>query len=184
MIVSRHSITANIGLGKTISDHFLGYKISTKVGRVRFSCWSHLSEGFVRPKCYSVWRQYTESREIFQVSIQKTDRIFISSMLSKPLRNLFSDKVTKLRSWSIYSRTSLIRKPKGQSKVSVLERWPCPYKRAHHDNVIHSTCSFKCLAAKTRLILIFKLHLNLLIESTKTLSFSSIQHCTSQLRSL
>ena len=131
MIVSRHSITANIGLGKTISDHFLGYKISTKVGRVRFSCWSHLSEGFVRPKCYSAWRQYTESRFPF--------KIFISSMLSKPLRNLFSDKVTKLRSWSIYSRTSLIRTPKGQSKVSVLERWPCPHKRAHHDNVIFIT---------------------------------------------
>ena len=36
-----------------------------------------------------------------------------------------------------YSRTSLIRTPKGQSKVSVLER--CPYKRGHYDNVTFMT---------------------------------------------
>ena len=35
---SRHSITENIGLGKTISDQFLGYKIST---RVLFPVFSH-----------------------------------------------------------------------------------------------------------------------------------------------
>ena len=41
--------------------------------------------------------------------------------------------------------------------------------------------SFRCSAAKTRLTFVFKLHLSLLIHSTKTLSFSSIQHCTYQL---
>ena len=45
-----------------------------------------------------------------------------------------------------------------------------------------STYSFKCSVAKTGLTLVFKLHLNL-IHSTKTLSFSSILHCTSQLQS-
>ena len=35
---SRHSITENIVLGKTISDQFLGYKIST---RVLFPVFSH-----------------------------------------------------------------------------------------------------------------------------------------------
>ena len=80
-----------------------------------------------------------------------------------------------------YRRASLIRTQKGQSEVSVLER--CPYKGGHYDNVtFDSTYSFKCSLAKTRLTLIFKLHLSLLIHSTKTLSFSSIQHCTSQLQ--
>ena len=50
-------------------------------------------------------------------------------------------------------------------------------------HVYDSTYSFKCSVAKTRLTLAFKLHLNLLIHSTKTLSFSSIQHCTYQLQS-
>ena len=45
-----------------------------------------------------------------------------------------------------------------------------------------STYRFKCSVAKTGLTLVFKLHLNL-IHSTKTLSFSSILHCTSQLQS-
>ena len=72
-----------------------------------------------------------------------------------------------------YSRTSLIRTLKGQNKVSVLER--CPYERGHYD-------SFKCSVAKSRLTLVLTLHLNL-IHSTKTLSFSSILHCTSQLQS-
>ena len=35
------------------------------------------------------------------------------------------------------SRTSLIRTPKGLSKVSVLER--CPYKRGHYDDVTFMT---------------------------------------------
>ena len=35
------------------------------------------------------------------------------------------------------SRTSLIRTPKGQSKVSVLER--CPFYRGHHDDVTFKT---------------------------------------------
>ena len=35
--------------------------------------------------------------------------------------------------------------------------------------------------ANTRLTPVFKLHLRLLIHSTKTLSFSSIQNCTYQL---
>ena len=35
------------------------------------------------------------------------------------------------------SRTSLIRTPKGQSKMSVLER--CPYERGHHDEVTFMT---------------------------------------------
>ena len=47
---------------------------------------------------------------------------------------------------------------------------------------LYTAYSFKCSVAKTRLILFFKLHLKLLIRSTKTLSFSSIQHCTSQLQ--
>ena len=41
-----------------------------------------------------------------------------------------------------------------------------------------STYSFRCSVAKARLTLVFKLRLRLLIHSTKTLSFSSIQHCT------
>ena len=35
---SRHSITENIGPGKTISDQFLGYKISTKQKEFFFLC--------------------------------------------------------------------------------------------------------------------------------------------------
>ena len=41
-----------------------------------------------------------------------------------------------------------------------------------------STYRFRCSVAKARLTLVFKLRLRLLIHSTKTLSFSSIQHCT------
>ena len=36
-----------------------------------------------------------------------------------------------------YSQTSLIRTPKGQSKVSILER--CPYKRGHYNDVTFMT---------------------------------------------
>ena len=43
------------------------------------------------------------------------------------------------------------------------------------------TYSFKCSVVKTRLTLVFKLHLKLLIHSTKALSFSGIVSCTSQL---
>ena len=63
--------------------------------------------------------------------------------------------------------------------MSVLER--CPYKRGHYDDVTFMT-PLKCSVAKTRLTLVFKLHLGLLMHSTKTLSVSSIQHCTYQLR--
>ena len=45
-----------------------------------------------------------------------------------------------------------------------------------------STYSFKCSVAKTRLTRVFKLHLKLLIHCAKTLSFSSIQYCTSRLQ--
>ena len=45
-----------------------------------------------------------------------------------------------------------------------------------------STYSFKCSVAKTRFTLVFKLHLKFLIQSTKKLSFSSIQHRRSQLQ--
>ena len=81
-----------------------------------------------------------------------------------------------------YNRTSLIRTPKGQSEVSVLER--CPYKRGHYDDVTFMTpltVLRECSVAKTRITLVFKLNLKLLIHSTKILSFSSIEHCTSQL---
>ena len=82
--------------------------------------------------------------------------------------------------------TSLIRTLRSVPSVYVLER--CPYKRGHYDDVTfmtfhYSTYSFKCSVAKTRLTLVFKLHLNFLIYSTKALSFSSMQHCTSQLQS-
>ena len=43
-----------------------------------------------------------------------------------------------------------------------------------------SSYSFNCSVAITRLTLVFKQHLKLLIHNT-TLSFSSIEHCTSQL---
>ena len=46
-----------------------------------------------------------------------------------------------------------------QSVRTVLER--CPYKRGHYDDVtFDSTYSFNCSVAKTRLTLVFKLHLN------------------------
>ena len=38
---------------------------------------------------------------------------------------------------AVYCRISLIRTPKGQSEVSVLER--CPYKRGHYDDVTFMT---------------------------------------------
>ena len=38
---------------------------------------------------------------------------------------------------AVYSRTSLIRTPEGQSEVSVLER--CPYKRGHNDDSTFTT---------------------------------------------
>ena len=82
-----------------------------------------------------------------------------------------------------YSQTSLIRTPKGPSKVSVLER--CPYKRGHYHDVTFMTplTVLSVQSLKPRLPLVFKLHLNLLIHNAKTLSCSSIQHCTSQLQS-
>ena len=43
-----------------------------------------------------------------------------------------------------------------------------------------STYSSKCSVAKTRLTLVFKLHLRLLVHSTKTVSFSNVQHSPSQ----
>ena len=108
-----------------------------------------------------------------------------------------------------YSRNSLIRTTKGQSKVSVSEM--CPYKRGHYDDVTLMTpltvlsvrwqpCSVAkpqhanparriekrrpeiCLRFAGQLNPGLKLHLGLLIHSTKTLSFSSIQHCALQLR--
>ena len=92
----------------------------------------------------------------------------------------------KLISWNqtVHYSTlnlSLIRTPKGRSEVSVLER--CPYKRAdHYDYVTFMTALTVLSVAKTRLTLVFKLHLSLLIHRrTKTLSFSSIQNCTYQL---
>ena len=67
--------------------------------------------------------------------------------------------------------------------MSVLER--CPYKRGHYDDVTFITplTVLRVQFSKTRFTLAFKLHLNLLIQNTKTLSFSSIQHCTNQLQS-
>ena len=87
------------------------------------------------------------------------------------------------RNQTHYSQTSRIQTPKGQSEVSVLERCPYIKKRSlrwHH--FYDSTYSFKWSVAKTRLTLIFKLHLSLLIHRcTKALSFSSVQNCTYQL---
>ena len=46
-----------------------------------------------------------------------------------------------------YSQTSLIRTPKGQRKVSVLER--CPFYRGHHDDITFKT-PLKCGKAVNR----------------------------------
>ena len=43
----------------------------------------------------------------------------------------------KKNSFRLYSRTSVIRTPKEQSEVSVLEK--CPYRRGHYDNVTFMT---------------------------------------------
>ena len=47
--------------------------------------------------------------------------------------HLFTSLEIVLKATKYYSRTSIIRTPKGKSEVSVLER--CPYKRAHYDDV-------------------------------------------------
>ena len=68
-----------------------------------------------------------------------------------------------------YSQTSLIRTLKGQSEVSVLE-YIYIYKRGHHDDVTFiNPLTVLSVGAKTRLTIVFKLHLSLLIHSTKTL---------------
>ena len=50
---------------------------------------------------------------------------------------------------TVYSRTSLIRTPKGQSKVSLSER--CPFYRGHYDDVNFKLplTVLKCLVPKT-----------------------------------
>ena len=53
---------------------------------------------------------------------------------------------------------------------------------AHIEEVNTMRPLFKRSVAKSRLTLVFKLHLNLLIHRTKKLSFSSIQYCRSQLQ--
>ena len=56
------------------------------------------------------------------------------------------------------------------------------YKRGHHDDVTFMTpLTVLSVGAKTGLTLVFKLHLSLLIHSTKTLFFSSMKKCTYQL---
>ena len=50
---------------------------------------------------------------------------------------LCPEKLVKKKYIYIYSRTSLIWTPKGQSDKSVLEK--CPYKRGHYDDVIFMT---------------------------------------------
>ena len=56
------------------------------------------------------------------------------------------------------------------------------YKRGHHDDITFMTpLTVLSVAAKTRLTIVFKLHLSSLIHSTKTLFFSSIKNCTYQL---
>ena len=92
----------------------------------------------------------------------------------------------KFTEWSrnIYSRTSLIRTPKGQSEASVIERYP--YKRGHYDDVTFLTplTVLSVQELKPRLTLVFKRYLSLLIHSTKTLclSIAYVQHCAYQLR--
>jgi len=46
-------------------------------------------------------------------------------------------KFISLFLYMLHSQTSLILTPKGQSKVSVLER--CPYKKGHYDDVTFMT---------------------------------------------
>ena len=92
------------------------------------------------------------------------------------------DKIKPCLPRSTYSRTSLIRTPNGTER-SVRIREVSVWKRSlPWRHFYDSTYRFKCSVTKTGLTLVFKLHLNL-IHSTKTLSFSSILHCTSQLQS-
>ena len=76
---------------------------------------------------------------------------------------------------------------KGQSEVSVLKDiyiyiYIYTYKRGHHDDITFMTpLTVLSVAAKTRLTIVFKLHLSSLIHSTKTLFFSTIKNCRYQL---
>ena len=88
----------------------------------------------------------------------------------------------KLISWNRTHnrRTSLIRTPKRQSEVSILER--CPYKRAdHYDDVTFMT-ALTVLSVQSHLSLNCIEVYYIIHRRTKTLSFSSIQNCTYQLR--
>ena len=82
------------------------------------------------------------------------------------------DKIKPCVPRGTYSRTSLIRTPKGQSEVSVSER--CRYKRGHYDDVTFMTALTVLSVQQLKpglYTLVFKLHLSLLIHSTKTLVF-------------
>ena len=88
---SRHSITKNIGPGKTISDQFLGYKISTKQKEFFFLCLVTLEvrDSSALSIILSEDTVYRLKKNSFHVSIQKTDKIFISSLLSRPYGTFF-----------------------------------------------------------------------------------------------
>ena len=59
-------------------------------------------------------------------------KVSISIVVGEALVRPFFFKVE-----SHYCRTSLIRTPRGQSEVSVLER--CPYERGHYNDVTSMT---------------------------------------------
>ena len=93
--------------------------------------------------CKTPWR-LAQSSQFRQLHVKKILKVnwkifpFFSLKHNKvSSKNWVAANYEVPRSRKTYSRTSLIRTPKGQSKVSVLER--CPYKRGHYDDVTFMT---------------------------------------------
>ena len=103
--------------------------------------WRSVTTENVRPRQKSSKKE-TKEHETSHAVVYKTSVSHFMVKITPPKDTDGKGKFISLFLYMLHSQTSLILTPKGQSKVSVLER--CPYKKGHNDDVtFDSTYSFK-----------------------------------------
>ena len=83
-----------------------------------------------------ILKSETKVHETSHAVVYKTSVSHFMIKITPPKDTDGKGKFISLFLYVLYSQTSLILTPKGQSKVSVLER--CPYKKGHYDDVTYS----------------------------------------------
>ena len=114
------------------AEHFLG--VPSRFIWQGEKDWSWILRQFSRTKAYSLKRGNETSSSSFSGSSVVHEEINQRKLINKCFEQF---SVLLLGIHNTVDRTSLIRRPKGQSEVSVLERYPC--KRGHYDDVTFTT---------------------------------------------